>query len=116
MTKHRIPEVNDEMLEKTIDAAASPVAALFAGGDDPNRSALIRHRLESVAEDFDDRIIFVWIDGRENPTALKSWRIEKPPCLVFFRRSKRVGDMPGSAERGEIAARLQSMIDEIDSK
>lgn len=63
----RIPYVNDQQLDKVLEAAASPVVMSFLGSPDRSRDALWRWRLSEIADDWDDRAIFMHINAVENP-------------------------------------------------
>lgn len=103
-----IPTVTDEMLDKVLEAAMSPVAVLFTGMDaDPDRCALVRRRLRLVAEDWDDRVIFLFIDGDENPTPAARWNIREAPALLVFIRGDEVGRCLEGASRETIEELLR---------
>lgn len=89
----RIPTVTDQMLDKVLGAASSPVAVVFLGGPDRSREALWRWRMKDIAAEWDDRIIFLFIDAQENPVMSMSLgaihgddagsRLDLPSMIVF---------------------------------
>jgi len=90
-----IPTVTDQQLDKVIECASSPVAIVFFGGPDRSREGLWRWRLRAIADDWDDRIIFLFINAWENPVMSMSLgaihgddagaRLELPVLIVFRR-------------------------------
>jgi thioredoxin-like negative regulator of GroEL len=79
---HHVPTVTDDMLRKSIDAAASPVAVLFFAGE-PDRIRWVKDRFDAAAEELDDRVIFLRIDAEENPTIAACWTHRLPEIVVF---------------------------------
>jgi hypothetical protein len=61
-----IPTVTDQMLDKVLEAAASPVFVEFTEGGSEN-CFRVHHRIAALAEEFDDRVIFLRLDCDENP-------------------------------------------------
>lgn len=100
--------LNDEHLSRYIRDAASPVAVLFIGGEEPARDAFVLHRFSELMDDFLQQIIFVQIRVDENPTPArefsKPWHI---PEIVIFRRRIVVGRLYGSFTRDEIEGLLR---------
>lgn len=95
-----IPTVTDQMLTKVIEAASSPVAVIFLGGPDRSRNALWRWRLKEIADDWDDRIIFLMISATENPEISVYWNALHHadayvgldlPMLIVFRGAAEFG-------------------------
>jgi hypothetical protein len=86
VTTFHVPEVTDQMLEKCLEAAASPVAVLFQGGSEFRQHKVMKVFRETARE-FDDRVIFVWIRARENPefTQRRCLFPDDMPCLQVYR-------------------------------
>jgi len=105
----RIPTVTDQMLDKVLDQAASPVFVEFREG---TWDCLVVHRrIEVLAEDWDDRVIFLRIDVDENPTYQAAYRALELPCIVIFRRGKEYGRCIGNLERETMELLLQRAIE-----
>ena len=97
-----IPEVTDEMLEAVIKAAASPVVVVLHEGG-PDRRELMR-TLEPLADDFDDRFIFLAVNVDENPSVQSRWRGHglTMPCVLTFRRGSPGGWSFGCDHREQL--------------
>ena len=103
-----MPTVTDEMLEKVLQAAASPVFVEFTEADSVV-SAKLRRRVEVTAEEFDDRVIFLRLFVDENPGPAAAWRIDSRPMLVVFKRGREIGRIGG-----DVAIRAASLEDAHD--
>ncbi|MBI4563502.1 MAG: hypothetical protein HY716_02255 [Planctomycetes bacterium] len=104
-----IPTVTDQMLEKVLQAAASPVLVEFTEGDSPV-GARVHHRIEAIAEEFDDRVIFLRIDCDENPTPAAAWRAVERPCVIIFKRNREFSRCMGNVDRESLARLLERAI------
>lgn len=104
-----IPRVTDQMLDKILEAAASPVLVEFTEGDNP-LAAKVRGRIETTAEEFDDRVIFLRIDCDENPTPAAAWRALELPCVVIFKRAREFGRCMGNVDRDSLSRLLERAI------
>src|SRR5207249_1850812 len=104
-----VPTVTDEMLEKVLQAAASPVFVEFTEADSPGCSRL-RRRVETTAEDFDDRVIFLRLFVEENPGPAAAWHVDGAPSLVVFKRGREIGRAAGDVTSDEISALLERAI------
>jgi len=80
----RIREVTDEWMDRVIQAAASPVCVVF-GNTLNGRGLPFIQELDDVAQDFEDRIIFIWIDLAENPSALCGFLTRPSPTVIVFK-------------------------------
>jgi thioredoxin-like negative regulator of GroEL len=104
-----VPTVTDEMLEKVVEAAASPVFLTFFEADSaPN--ARLRKRVEHIADEFDDRVIFLAINVDENPTAAQAHSVEGGPVIVVLKRGREVGRAAGDIVRESIEELLERAI------
>jgi thioredoxin-like negative regulator of GroEL len=113
MKAMHIPTVTDQMLDKVLEAAASPVLVEFREG---TWSCLVVHnRIQAIAEDWDDRIIFVRIDVDENPTPQAAYRALELPCIVIFCRGVEFGRCMGNVDRDTMERLLERAI-EKDTK
>lgn len=104
-----IPTVTDEMLEKVVDAAASPVFVVFCEAGSIN-SARLRWRVESIADEFDDRVIFLCLSIDENPTPAKGYALEDGPGVVVLKRGRVVGRATGEVTPETIEDLLERAI------
>jgi thioredoxin-like negative regulator of GroEL len=104
-----VPTVTDEMLEKVLQAAASPVFVEFTEADSPV-CARIRRRVEGTAEEFDDRVIFLRLYVDENPGPARAWRADLKPTLVVFKRGREIGRTAGDVPAETLAALLEKAI------
>lgn len=104
-----IPTITDEMLEKVVDAAASPVFVAFVEGNSPS-SARLRWRVESIADEFDDRVIFLSINADENPTPAKSHGVDECPTIVIMKRHREVARATGDVTRESLEELLERAI------
>ena len=90
-------------------AAASPVFVEFTEADSIT-CAKIRRRVESTAEDFDDRVIFLRLYVDENPGPGAAWRVDGSPALLVFKRGREIGRAAGDVAPEEISALLERAI------
>jgi len=104
-----VPTVTDEMLDKVLQAAASPVFVEFTEADSITCSK-IRRRVEATAEDFDDRVIFLRLFADENPGPCAAWRVDSFPALVVFKRGREIGRAAGDVAGDELCALLERAI------
>lgn len=104
-----IPTVTDQMLDKVLEAAASPVLVEFTEGGSET-AAKVHHRIEVIAEEFDDRVIFLRLDCDENPTPAASWRALELPCVVIFKRAQEFGRCMGNIDRDTLERLLERAI------
>ena len=104
-----VPTVTDEMLEKVIEAAASPVFLVFFQADSAP-SARLRRRVENVADEFDDRVIFLALNVDENPTIAQTHGVEECPLILVVKRGREVGRVPGDIARESIEELLERAI------
>ena len=107
-----VPTVTDEMLEKVLQAAASPVVVeITSCSRECSRS---RRWMEDIAEDFDDRFIFLRVFEEENPTVVKQYGVTVFPSMIIFKRgahnrpqiefSRHEGDLDAQTIRGALEA------------
>lgn len=89
-----IPTVTDEMLQKVLGVAASPVFVEYTEADHVT-SKLMRHETDSVSDKYDDRVIFVRIFVDENPEIAKERLVESAPTIVIYRRNKELKRVAG---------------------
>lgn len=104
-----VPTVTDEMLEKVIEAAASPVFLVLFEADS-GASTRLRRRVESVADEFDDRVIFLAINVDENPTSGRTHRIDECPAILTLKRGRELGRAVGEVGRETIEDLLERAI------
>ncbi len=104
-----VPTVTDEMLEKVLEAAASPVFLVFFEAESAP-SARLRRRVESVADEFDDRVIFLALNVDENPTPARTHGVEEAPTVVTLKRGREVGRAVGDVGREAIEEILERAI------
>ena len=104
-----IPIVTDEMLEKVADAAASPVFIAFVESGS-TESVRLRYRVESIADEFDDRVIFLCLNVDENPTPAKTLSILECPSIVILKRGRVVGRATGDITRESLEELLEKAI------
>ena len=104
-----VPTVTDEMLDKVLQAAASPVFVEFTEADS-SVSARIRRRVEVTAEEFDDRVIFLRLYVDENPGPAESWRIDARPTLVVFKRGREIGRIGGDVPADAVSDLIEKAI------
>lgn len=106
---HHVPTVTDDMLRRLIDDAASPVAVLFLDGDG-DRMWFETEMFKRVAQEFDDRAIFVRIYVVENPTVSAYWMTDGVAAeIVVFRAS-----LPKARLFGEFTtAKLWKLIEAV---
>ena len=106
-----VPTVTDQMLDKCLEAASSPVAVLFFGGEAPDRTWLTSRRFERVAEDYDDKVIFLRISGDENPTPFLLWTsLYAGVEIVIFIRGKVAARLSGEFTTETIGRLLDAVI------
>lgn len=89
----RIPTITDEMAVKVFECAASPVAVGVTAIDD--ESALARKKLQIVADDFDDRIIFLSLIAEEHPAFVDALGVTAFPTLLIFAGNQEVDRLEG---------------------
>ena len=104
-----VPTVTDEMLEKVLQAAASPVFVEFTESDSAV-SSRIRRRVEVTAEEFDDRVIFLRLYVDENPGPAAHWRVETRPMLVVFKRGREIGRIGGDVSTETLSDLIEKAI------
>ena len=104
-----VPTVTDEMLDKVLQAAASPVFVEFTEADSVV-SAKLRRRVEVTAEEFDDRVIFLRLFVDENPGPATAWRIDSSPMLVVFKRGREIGRIGGDVSSETLADLIEKAI------
>ena len=104
-----IPTVTDQMLDKVLEAAASPVFVEFTEGGSET-AARVHQRIAALAEEFDDRVIFLRLDCDENPTPAASWRALELPCIVIFKRGTEFGRCMGNVDRDTMERLLERAI------
>jgi thioredoxin-like negative regulator of GroEL len=104
-----VPTVTDEMLDKVVEAAASPVFLIFFEADSAG-SARLRKRVEGVADEFDDRVIFLAVSADENPTPAKTHGVETFPSIVIVKRGREVARAAGDIAREGIEELLERAI------
>lgn len=97
-----IPDVTDQMLEKVLASAVSPVAVLFMGITMADRSALALKRLMPLADTYDARMIFLKINADENPTPMGWWCHGDLPLLVIFRAGGLVARLHNNFTKDDI--------------
>lgn len=101
----RIPTVTDAIAEKVFDNAVSPVAVEFTClGEEQARS---RRILELVAEEFDDRIIFLRIFQEENPEFARMWFVKECPTVIIVRRRAEVWRLQGVVSMDALRSRFE---------
>lgn len=101
----RIPTITDEMAEKVLEAAASPVVLeVTALGPDQARS---RRILEIIADEFMDRIIFLRIFQEENPEYVRRLFVKAYPTIIIFRRRAETFRLQGVMGTDQIRSRLE---------
>ena len=106
-----IPTITDEMFEKVVGTAASPVVVFFeVAGSAPCAKA--RKELEVLSEEYDDRVIFIRISVDENPIVCGKQGIEAPNCpaVVAYKRKKVIGSLKGTVDTAELDKLLEQAI------
>ena len=73
-----VPDVTDEMFDKVLGFAASPIVLVLHAG----RGAVFRF-LEALADDFDDRLIFLALNVDEHPSYRCLVHGELPVCVAY---------------------------------
>lgn len=108
----RIPTVTDLMLERALVVAASPVAVLFMAGD-ADRLGWIRNRFQFVADQYDDRVIFLEISADENPTPAfdRMVGIDRPQ-IVIYRRAVSKGRLVDEFTADLISHLIEAVLEE----
>jgi len=102
----RIPTVTDEMVVKVIECAASPVAIAITGLDP--ESAWARKTMEIVADEFDDRVIFLSLIKDENPEfADRALKVRFCPTLLVFKLRKEAGRLEAPKSQNEMREVLE---------
>jgi thioredoxin-like negative regulator of GroEL len=104
-----VPTVTDEMLEKVVEAAASPVFLVFFEAASAG-CARLRRRVEGVADEFDDRVIFLAINADENPSPAKAHGLDELPSILILKRGREVGRAVGDIARESIEELLERAI------
>ncbi|MBI2930463.1 MAG: hypothetical protein HYY16_02330 [Planctomycetes bacterium] len=104
-----VPTVTDEMLERVLEAAASPVFLVFFEADSI-ASARLRRRVENIADEFDDRVIFLALNVDENPTPGRSYGLDELPGIIVVKRGREVGRALGDVGRESIEELLERAI------
>jgi thioredoxin-like negative regulator of GroEL len=102
----RIPTVTDEIAEKVIGCAVSPVALLVMGLSE--ESVWTKECLEIVADDYDDKIIFLRLLDEENPNFSDRLLVRVCPTLIIFKgatATDRIADPKKAAEIREVLER-----------
>lgn len=106
----KIPTITDQMLDRCLEEASSPVLVLFKGGADPDRSVLAAKNASKVAESFDDRVIFLQIDVDENPGPGDERAHGEVPLILVYRNRKMIGRLDKSFSCEEIEQLLEAVL------
>src|SRR5262245_52216114 len=101
-----IERVTDQMLDRVLESARSPVAVLFVAGD-RDRQSFVRSRFEKIPDDgLDEMVIFLELDADENPTPAAKFMgpafSDDAPRIVVFKGGKVWGSMEGSCSHRDI--------------
>jgi len=104
-----IPTVTDEMLQKVLNAAASPVFVEYTMADD-SLSKMMRRETDLVSDRYDDRVIFVRIFMDENPGVAHERLVELAPTIVVYRRNKEIKRLTGPINGDGLEQFLEAMI------
>lgn len=84
----RIPTITDEMAVRVFENTASPVCLLVTALGE--KSAWVRAQLQIVADDFDDKVIFLTLVAEEHPEYVELLGVTVLPTLLIFKRAKEV--------------------------
>lgn len=106
-----IPTIIDEQFDRVVGVAASPVAVFFEVADSAPCAAS-RRVFERMAEEYDDRVIFLRIFVDENPTICYREKIEPPNCpsIIVYKRKKPIGSLIGAIDADGLGKLLEQAI------
>jgi hypothetical protein len=107
-----VPLITDKMWDKIYEAAASPVLlVLFECG---RKGAELRMKIEEVADEYDDRAIFLAINIDENPSFAfvtmptgERWRVEGA-AIILVKGKVVIGRLLPNASREEIGQLVEA--------
>lgn len=85
-----IPSITDEMLLKVVETCVSPLFLVFSEACSAG-SAAARQMISILADEFDDRVIFLEINADENPTVAKAYAVVRFPTILAIKRGRVVG-------------------------
>ena len=104
-----IPSITDEMLATIVEAAASPIMILFTEAGSPEC-----HRLRAVtsvlADEFDDRVIFLEVNANENPSSAAAYAAVRFPSIVTIKRGGVVGRAVGEVDRPRVEELIEKAV------
>lgn len=86
----KIPSITDEMLVKVVEVCVSPGFVIFSEVDS-SESVGLRRMIGVMADEFDDRVIFLGINADENPTVAKAYAVVRFPAVIIIKRGRVVG-------------------------
>nr|XP_043606337.1 thioredoxin X, chloroplastic [Erigeron canadensis] len=105
-----VREINESEFEDVVLKSDRPVLVEFiAGWCGPCR--LIAPVIESVAQEYEDKLLVVKIDHDSNPVLIKEYKVFGLPALIMFKDGK---EIPKSRREGAITKpKLKMYIDTL---
>ncbi|XP_071694037.1 thioredoxin X, chloroplastic [Rutidosis leptorrhynchoides] len=108
--KCKVMEINESQFSEIVLKSDRPVLVEFiAGWCGPCR--LIAPAIESVAQEYEEKLLVVKIDHDSNPKLIEEYKVYGLPALVMFKDGK---EIPESRREGAITkAKLKIYIDTL---
>lgn len=104
-----IIELTDEQFDTVVMKSAKPVVLDFsASWCGPCKK--LAPRIEDLAEEMDDEVVFVKCDVEECPGIAAKCGIMNAPTLLFFDKGKMTGKLVGLVTKQAIADKINEML------
>ncbi|XP_047322942.1 thioredoxin X, chloroplastic-like [Impatiens glandulifera] len=105
-----VPEINETQFEEIVLKSEAPVLVEFvATWCGPCR--LITPAMESIAQEYKEKLKVVKIDHDSNPNLIKEYKVYGLPALILFKNGKEV---PESKREGAITkAKLKEYVESL---
>ena len=87
-----VTQINDHKLEERVLEAVNPVCiTFFAYASDPCKNLM--PQLETVEEQFKDKMEFYKINIIENPKTTDEFKVNAVPTMIIYRDGSEIRDM-----------------------
>lgn len=104
-----VQEVNTDMFESDVLAAAKPVVVdVWAPWCGPCR--MQAPIFEEAAQQFADDVLFVKLNADDNQELVRQYKVMGIPTMLFFRHGRLVERKTGVQSAGAIAKRLSALL------